>query len=199
VATSPTEASTPPAPATASAPETAEAAAPSASNDQAKAAVPAAISDAIAAADRSPEDRALDEGRQPAQLFSFFGIEPGMRVAELAAGGGYTAELVARIVGPSGKVYGQNSKFLLQRYAEKPWTERLAKPVMANVVRFDRDFDEPLPSDIKDLDRVLMLLFYHDTVWMKARAHEPQHLCRTETGRSVRRDRSQCQGRQRRR
>lgn len=128
----------------------------------------ATVEHAVAAADRSADDRTLDAGRHPVELFSFFGIAPGMRVAELAAGGGYTAELLARIVGPSGKVYGQNSKFLLQRYAEKPWTERLQKPVMANVVRFDRDFDEPLPSDVKDLDAVLLLLFYHDTVWMKA-------------------------------
>jgi predicted methyltransferase len=122
---------------------------------------------AIAASDRSPEDRALDAGRKPGQLLAFFQIRPGMRVAELAAGGGYTAELLARVVGSGGKVYGQNSKFLLERYAEAPWTQRLKKPVNANVVRLDRDFDAPLPEDVKNLDAVLMVLFYHDTVWMK--------------------------------
>lgn len=129
--------------------------------------VATAVHDAVAATDRSPEDRALDEGRRPEELFTFYGVAPGMRVAELGAGGGYTAELLARIVGPSGKVYGQNSQFLLDRYAQKPWTERLQKPLMANVVRLDRDFDEPLPPDVKDLDAVFLLLFYHDTVWMK--------------------------------
>ena len=45
-----------------------------------------------------------------------------MRVAELGAGGGYTTELLARVVGPTGTVYGQNSPLILERFAEKPWT-----------------------------------------------------------------------------
>jgi predicted methyltransferase len=130
--------------------------------------IPPAVSAAVAAPDRSADDRALDAGRKPAELFAFLGIGPGMRVAELGAGGGYTAELLARVVGPTGRVYGQNSAFLLERFAEKPWSERLAKPAMKGVVRLDRPFDDPFPADVRDLDAVLMVLFYHDTVWMKA-------------------------------
>jgi len=100
-------------------------------------------------------------------MLAFFGIQPGMRVAELGAGGGYTSELLARVVGPTGAVYGHNNPFVLQRFAEKPWTDRLAKPVMANVTRLDREFDDPFPPDVKDLDAVLIVLFYHDTVWQK--------------------------------
>jgi len=37
---------------------------------------------------------------------------------------------------------------------------------MRNVVRLDRDFDDPLPQEVHDLDRVVIVLFYHDTVWM---------------------------------
>jgi len=122
----------------------------------------------VAAPDRSDADRALDAGRHPAQMLDFFGIRPGMRVAELGAGGGYTTELLARAVGPTGRVYGQNTKFVLERFAEKPWSERLAKPVNANVVRADREFDDPLPPDAKDLDAVLIVLIYHDTVWLGA-------------------------------
>lgn len=126
-----------------------------------------ATAGAVAATDRSADDRALDEGRQPAAMLAFFGIAPGMKVAELGAGGGYTAELLARTVGPTGKVYAQNSQLLLDRFAQKPWTERLQKPVMANVVRLDRPFDDPFPPDVKDLDAVLIVLFYHDTYWQK--------------------------------
>jgi len=118
------------------------------------------------APDRSDADRALDAGRHPRELLTFAGIRPGMRVAELGAGGGYTTELLARAVGPTGKVYAQNSRLILERFAEKPWSERLAKPVMANVVRVDREFDDPLPPEARDLDAVLIVLFYHDTVWM---------------------------------
>jgi predicted methyltransferase len=129
--------------------------------------MPAHVRAAVDAPDRSAADRALDAGRKPAELLAFFDIKPGMHVAELGAGGGYTAELLARVVGPKGKVYGQNSKFILERFAEAPWSERLKKPVMANVVRVDREFDSPLPTDTRPLDVVLLILFYHDTVWMK--------------------------------
>jgi predicted methyltransferase len=121
----------------------------------------------VDAPDRSPEDRALDAGRRPVELLKFLGVQPGMHVAEISAGGGYTAELLARAVGPNGVVYAQNSKFILERYAEKPWSERLQKPVMKNVVRVDREFDSPLPPEATNLDVVVDNLFYHDTVWMK--------------------------------
>lgn len=149
------------------APATAAATPSPAEKPAAEAKVPEAIAAIVAAPDRAEADRALDAGRKPAELLAFLDIRPGMKVAEIAAGGGYTAELLARIVGPTGKVYGQNSKFILERFAEKPWAERLQKPVMKNVVRVDREFDEPLPPEAKELDAVVMVLFYHDTVWMK--------------------------------
>lgn len=129
--------------------------------------VAAAAAQVVAASDRSDADRALDKGRFPAETLAFFDIRAGMRVAELGAAGGYTTELLARMVGPAGRVYGQNPKFLLERFAEKPWSERLAKPVNAQVVRVDREFDDPLPPEAKDLDAVLIVLFYHDTVWLE--------------------------------
>ena len=125
-----------------------------------------AAHDAVAAPDRSPADRALDAGRHPEELLVFARVAPGMRVAELGAGGGYTTELLARDVGPTGVVYGQNSRFILERFAEQPWSQRLQKPVMANVRRVDREFADPFPADVHDLDLVVIVLLYHDTVWM---------------------------------
>jgi predicted methyltransferase len=141
------------------------AAAPAASG-AATAPIPAAVRDAVAAPDRSDADRALDSGRKPAELLTFAGVGPGMRVADLAAGSGYTTELLARVVGPSGRVWSENSQFIRDRFAEKPWTERLAKPGLGNVVRVERELDDPLPPDAHDLDAVLLVLFYHDTYWM---------------------------------
>jgi len=142
----------------------------SAPSDRAAASTSAApsIRAAVDAADRSSTDRALDAGRKPDQMLAFFGIQPGMRVAELGAGGGYTSELLSRVVGPKGKVYAQNSPFILERFANVPWTARLSKPILANVVRVDREFDDPLPPEATDLDAVLIVLFYHDTVWLGA-------------------------------
>ena len=120
----------------------------------------------VSAPDRSPEDRALDAGRKPAEMLAFLGIQPGWRVADLGAGGGYTTELLQRAVGSDGVVYGQNSKALLEKFLEKPWSARLAKPVMKGIIRLDRDFDDPFPADLHSLDAVTMVLFYHDTVWL---------------------------------
>jgi predicted methyltransferase len=117
--------------------------------------------------DRSDADKALDPGRHPTEMIAFFGIKPGQHVAELGSGSGYTTELLARAVGPNGIVYGQNPKWLLEKFAEKPWSARLSKPAMANVTRLDREFDDPFPADVKDLDAVISILFYHDTVWLK--------------------------------
>jgi predicted methyltransferase len=127
--------------------------------------VPDAIRAVVAAPDRSAADRALDAGRHPAEMLAFFGIKPGMHVAELGAGGGYTTELLARAVGPTGVVYAQNSPFVLKRFAEQPLSARLKTPPMKNVVRVDREFDNPLPPEVRNLDAVLIVLFYHDTVW----------------------------------
>jgi len=124
-----------------------------------------AVAQALAAPDRAEADRALDAGRKPEQWLSFFGIAPGQHVAEIAAGGGYTSELLARIVGPSGGVIGENPSIFLKRFAEKPWSERLAKPVMKNVVRSDGEPAAPFPPGTTGLDAVLSVLVYHDTVW----------------------------------
>ncbi len=129
--------------------------------------VSAEIQAFVDAPDRLPEDRLLDAGRKPAQLLTFYGVKPGMTVAELGAGGGYTSEFLARAVGPTGKVYGQNTKLILEKFAEKPWSERLKRPVAQNIVRVDREFDDPLPPEAKKLDLVLINLFYHDLYWMK--------------------------------
>jgi predicted methyltransferase len=136
-------------------------------SDEPTEAIPAHIRAAVDAADRTDEDRALDAGRRPAEMLAFYGVKPGMRVAELMAGRGYTAELLARTVGPKGTVYGHNNAFVLEKFAEQPWTDRLTKQVNANVVRVDRELESPLPPEAKELDAVFLVLFYHDTVWMK--------------------------------
>lgn len=127
-------------------------------------ATPASV---VTSADRTEADRSLDPGRHPQETLELLGLGSGNRVADLMAGTGYTAELLARAVGKTGTVYGQNNEFILERYARQPWAERLAKPVNANIVRLDRELDDPL-GDVTGLDAVSMVLFYHDTVWMKA-------------------------------
>jgi predicted methyltransferase len=128
----------------------------------------------VDASDRVEADRKLDAGRRPAELLTFLGVGPGMRVAELVAGAGYTAELLARAVAPNGVVYAQNPQFVLQG-GEGPWRERLARPATKPIVRVDRELDDPLPPEAKDLDLVIVNLVYHDTVWLDVDRDKMNH------------------------
>jgi predicted methyltransferase len=130
--------------------------------------VPEHIRSVLAATDRSDADRMLDAGRHPAEVLAFFKLAPGQKIGELFAGGGYTTELMARIVGDKGTIYAQNTKEVLDRFARGPWTERAAKPVMKNVVAVERPTDDPFPPEAKNLDAVITILNYHDFVWQKA-------------------------------
>lgn len=115
---------------------------------------------------RPAEDRERDADRKPIDVLRFFHVQPGQVVAELMGGRGYYTEILSRAVGPKGKVYAQNNKFVLEKFAEEPLSKRLEHPDLANVVRIDRELDDPgLP--VGALDHALMILFYHDTFWME--------------------------------
>jgi predicted methyltransferase len=62
----------------------------------------------VASPDRSAADRTNDQRRKPEQLLVFIGPRPGITALDLSAAGGYTTELLARAIGPSGAVYGQS-------------------------------------------------------------------------------------------
>jgi predicted methyltransferase len=119
----------------------------------------------VAAPDRSEADRKTDERRDPVKLFSFVGVAPGMKVLEMGAGGGYTAELLARGVGPTGTVYAQNQPPVMERAAEA-YANRSKTPAMKNVVYVLRPFEDPLPPGVGDLDVITFFFAYHDTVHM---------------------------------
>jgi predicted methyltransferase len=127
--------------------------------------VPGHIARAVAAPERPEADRQRDADRHPGEVLAFFGIAPGMQVADLMAGTGYYTEILSRAVGPEGKVYAQNNRFVLERFADEPLTERLARPGVDNVIRLDRELESPgLPDG---LDAAIMIRFYHDMYWQK--------------------------------
>ncbi|MGA7872426.1 MAG: hypothetical protein WCA22_16185 [Candidatus Binatus sp.] len=132
--------------------------------------IPADITDAINSPERPAADKALDAGRRPDQILAFYGIKPGMKVADIFAGGGYMTELFARIVGPTGTVYSQNGPFPAQfKKIEDTWNERLKEPALKNVVKVSKPFDAPdlLPVPPDSLDAVIIHLNYHDLVGFK--------------------------------
>ena len=120
----------------------------------------------IVSADRTDADRVLDQRRDPEKLLDFYAVRPGMRVLDMSTGGGYNTELLARAVGPTGRVYAQNSPALTPASAKAAIEKRLQTPAMANVVYLVRDFEDPLPPDVRDLDLVTFNFNYHDTVWL---------------------------------
>src|SRR6476646_5622341 len=68
----------------------------------------AQIIEILSSPDRTAADRTNDLRRKPEQMLGFIGIRPGIVALDLSAAGGYTTELLARSIGPTGKVYGQS-------------------------------------------------------------------------------------------
>ena len=119
----------------------------------------------VASPDRSETDRQTDQRRNPELLLAFTGVRPGMRVLDMGAGGGYSTELLARAVGSSGTVYAQDSQAVSPRATER-FDERAKTSAMRNVVRVLRDYDDPVPTSVRDLDLITFFFAYHDTAFM---------------------------------
>jgi predicted methyltransferase len=120
----------------------------------------------IAAPDRSDADRETDKRRDPVKLLAFTGVRQGMTVLDMGAGGGYSTELMARSVGPTGVVYAQNAANLNARAKER-LDARMQTPAMKTVVNLIRPFDDPLPAEVRALDVVTFFFYYHDTTYME--------------------------------
>jgi predicted methyltransferase len=119
----------------------------------------------IAATDRSDKDREADKRRDPLPFLVFADVRPGMKVLDMGAGGGYSTELLARAVAPGGIVYGQNPAELPER-PKTAFEARLKTPAMKDVIADIRPFDDPVPPDVRDLDLITFLFFYHDTTYL---------------------------------
>lgn len=124
-----------------------------------------AIQAAVDSQERLPKDRARDDNRHYAQVMEFFGVRPGMKVIELFAAGGNTAEVLARAVGPTGKVYMQNPAWFYERATSKPVDERLANDRLPNVVRLDKPLND-LGLEANSLDGAVAFMVLHDFFWL---------------------------------
>jgi predicted methyltransferase len=124
-----------------------------------------AIQAAVDSQERLPKDRARDANRHYAEIMEFFGVRPGMTVIELFAAGGNTAEVLARSVGPEGKVYMQNPQFFYDRAGTKPIEERLADNRLPNVVRLDKPLND-LGLEPNSLDGAVAFMVLHDFFWL---------------------------------
>jgi predicted methyltransferase len=119
----------------------------------------------VAAPDRSDADRQVDQRREPAKMLAFTGVKTGMKVLDMEASAGYSTELLARSVGPDGVVYAQDSAAVIERLKDK-FDIRAQKPAMKNVVHVVRNFDDPIPPDVSNLDLITFFFAYHDITYM---------------------------------
>lgn len=113
----------------------------------------------MAAPDRSEADRNADKRRDPLPFLAFAAPRPGMKVLDMAAGGGYSTEMMARAVAPNGVVYAQNPPDL----GDKPkaaFEARMKTPAFKDVVVDIRPFDDPIPADVHDLDIITLSLIH---------------------------------------
>jgi predicted methyltransferase len=120
----------------------------------------------VAAPDRSDADRQTDKRREPAQMLAFTGVKAGMKVLDMEAGAGYSTELLARAVGPTGAVYAQDSAAVIERFVKDKFDIRAQSPAMKNVVHVIRNFDDPIPPEVNGLDLITFFFAYHDVTYM---------------------------------
>lgn len=118
---------------------------------------------ALASDSRSEEDRASDAGRQGATVLEFFGIEPGDVILEMWAGGGYYTELLAHVVGESGKVVVHANTPILA-FAGEAHEKRHADNRLPNTEILMAENNE-LTLQADSFDAATIILNYHDLYW----------------------------------
>ncbi|CAN5279750.1 class I SAM-dependent methyltransferase [soil metagenome] len=119
----------------------------------------------IASPDRRAADRTNDIRRKPVEMLYFIGVNRGMNVLDLSAGGGYTSELLARTVGPKGRVIAQ----VAPRPEGPPpsfasLTERANSLTAGKIVPVLQKFETPVPADMasNNFELATMMFNYHD-------------------------------------
>ena len=131
---------------------------------------PIDISAALADPVRPDADKARDADRKPAEVVAFLGIQPGMSVLDLIAGGGYYSEVLSAAVGPDGTVYSQNPKVVLELrdgINDKALTARLADNRLPNVQRLDKEIGE-MGFEPGSLDAAFTALNFHDVYYLRS-------------------------------
>jgi predicted methyltransferase len=122
----------------------------------------AEVAAAIAAPGRDARDLERDARDRPAETLGLAGLSRGMRVLDVFSGGGYYAEIAARVVGESGKVYAHNNRAYLS-FAGKALEARLAARPFPQLVRHDREIDEVGLAG--EIDLAVIAMAYHDAYW----------------------------------
>ena len=79
-------------------------------------------------------------------MLAFTGVKEGMKVLDMEANAGYSTELLARAVGPTGTVYAQDPAAIIERFVKDKFDNRAKSPAMKNVVHVGPGFRRSDPA-----------------------------------------------------
>ena len=124
----------------------------------------------LAAPDRSEADKANDSRRKARELFTFIDARPGMHAMDVNAGAGYTAEMLARMVGANGRVIAHNTSQFMENMNKGRFEQRLKGYSGKNLALSVQSYEILLSPDAGKgtLDLVTFMFNYHDLGWIGA-------------------------------
>ncbi len=133
--------------------------------------IAAAPADVVNAPGRPDAMVALDAGRQPAAVLAQSLIRPGARVMDVMAGQGYYTELLARHVGPKGKVFAiEPVSYMDDPKTAAAWDALKKRQKNVELV-VGAPGDTPMPET---LDAAFYHLTYHDLYWQSEKFKYPR-------------------------
>ncbi len=148
----------------------------------------------VASPDRSAADRNNDIRRHPEDMLMFIGAKPGWTALDVSTGGGYTTELLSRVIGPTGMVWAQSRprttpapkpaapeggapapvgmpapmRTPADVLADRAAAMKSAGVQAAPIAYVAQPFENPVPPDVANggLDLVTLMFNYHDLGFM---------------------------------
>ena len=103
---------------------------------------------------------ALDASRRPTEILTFLGLRAGMTAIDLPADGGYYSEIMARTVGPRGRVITLVPDSV--RSGFEPLARRNPNIELRAAVLHALSPEAMTPDEA---DFALLHIMYHDTYW----------------------------------
>ena len=131
-----------------------------------------AIDASIASPTRTAKDHERDAREKPAEVLAFAGVKPGMTVADLFAASGYYTELLAGVVGPTGKVYSVNTVAYAD-YSKDGMKARFGDGHLKNVEQrlIEASWFNLAP---KSVDLIVICMSFHDVYWIDEKEGWPE-------------------------
>ena len=126
---------------------------------------PADVAAAVAAPGRTADNIKLDEQRKPVEVLTFFGLKRGSHVIDMFGANQYWSEIMARAVGPTGKVVVWQPTQFLKDDRRKGFADFAKR--QKNVSLITSPFEAP-ELGTNAYDFLIMNLDYHDVYWQDA-------------------------------